>query len=638
MKRPKTDELLRILNEANDWMSAESLARLIGVSQRTIRNYINQIILEQAAEIESSKSGYRLKKIIPSSYDKEQLMDERSYFIISKLLSSPEGVSVFHLSESLMVSESTVLNNLIPKIKKIILPFNLSIHSHNYAFYLSGSEQNKRKMIGHLVTHNNYGYFTSEDTLEKIFPSFDIKNVMNSLYTLCDNSKLFINNFSMNNLLIHILIILIRVNSNEELKSFEKNDDVAELLSKFPQKNEIIQLAGTISCYFQEHFDIKIPEKDSQQILLLIFLSTNYDSGSLNSIIDSAFTASVKDMVNHVSKKYYISEFNQEFISQLTLHMYNAKERSQFNLSYPNPIAEQIKSEYAPIYDMAVYFSHIFSKKYNITLSESEIAFITFHFGAYLENNQNHQSAFTCIIIVEDYLNFQKNIVQQIEKNFRNELIIRQVMSSIQYWVLKPDCDLLISTLDIPLNHPHTIIINPIVTKKNLGSIRDTLDLLVENKKIEKARKFLKSWFHSELYFRNVKLDSPTSYINFMGQECMKLGFIQSSFISDVLLRESISSTAFTNYVAIPHTISQNADHSFICVVHNDSPIPWTNNKANFLLMIGITQDDMKYFHDAFNLLIELFLTPAVLSKLLNTKNFQEFVNTALQINGLDIN
>lgn len=164
------------------------------------------------------------------------------------------------------------------------------------------------------------------------------------------------------------------------------------------------------------------------------------------------------------------------------------------------------------------------------------------------------------------------------------------------------------------------------------------LDLLVENKKIEKARKFLKSWFHSELYFRNVKLDSPTSYINFMGQECMKLGFIQSSFISDVLLRESISSTAFTNYVAIPHTISQNADHSFICVVHNDSPIPWTNNKANFLLMIGITQDDMKYFHDAFNLLIELFLTPAVLSKLLNTKNFQEFVNTALQINELDIN
>lgn len=63
MKRPKTDELLRILNEANDWMSAESLARLIGVSQRTIRNYINQIILEQAAEIESSKSGYRLKKL-----------------------------------------------------------------------------------------------------------------------------------------------------------------------------------------------------------------------------------------------------------------------------------------------------------------------------------------------------------------------------------------------------------------------------------------------------------------------------------------------------------------------------------------------------------------------------------------------
>ncbi|MFR3685764.1 MAG: PTS sugar transporter subunit IIA, partial [Enterococcus sp.] len=91
--------------------------------------------------------------------------------------------------------------------------------------------------------------------------------------------------------------------------------------------------------------------------------------------------------------------------------------------------------------------------------------------------------------------------------------------------------------------------------------------------------------------------------------------------------------TAFTDCLAVPHTIGQHAEVSFICVIHNDVPLQWTNNKVNFILMIGITQNDMKYFNDAFNLLIEFFLSPDNQIKLLSTKNFSDFVNTLLPMN-----
>lgn len=626
MKKSKA-ELLQILQKSNDWIPSASLAKMIGVSERTIRNYINQWNQEGQANIESSKNGYKLVTYEPGPFiSNEQDLEERLYYILSKLLSAKEGISVFDLAEDLMISESTVLNNAIPKIKEMIVPFHLIIESHNYLLFLNGKEQDKRKMIGYLVTHSNYGYFTSHATLKKLFPSFDIQEVMHGLYDVCESSHLFINNFALNNLLVHILIILIRLESKETLNHTEETRDVDHLLSTFTQKEEILDLANQISFFFQTHFHAIIPEKDHHQIILLIILSVNHGFDSLNNVIDTDFINTIRELVHHISLRYSIPEFDQEFISQFTLHMYHARERSQFQLSYPNPIASQIKKDYAPIYDMAVYFSHTFSNTYSITLNEDEIAFIAFHIGSYLENNQQYESISTCIIIVETYLNFSKKIVQQIEKSFQQEIMILSVMSLDQYVMASPSCDLLITTIDLPMQHPHMVAVNPILTKNNLNRIQQELDQLAEDHKIKKAQIFLKNLFHKKLYFRDIPLTTPEEYIQYMGEQCRKLQFVHSDFIKDVLLRETISSTAFTDHLALPHAISQYADHSFICVVHNDTPIQWTRNKVNFILMIGISEHEMKYFNEAFNLLIDLFLSSEKLMRLLRTTCFEEFI------------
>ena len=116
-----------------------------------------------------------------------------------------------------------------------------------------------------------------------------------------------------------------------------------------------------------------------------------------------------------------------------------------------------------------------------------------------------------------------------------------------------------------------------------------------------------------------------------MGNECLKNNYIKPNFIEDVLLRESLSSTSFADFVAIPHTLNQYADRSFICVIHNDLPISWDKNKVNFILLIGVSQSDMEYFNDAFNILTELFLSPDNQIKLLKTNNIEEFTYTILE-------
>ena len=75
-----------------------------------------------------------------------------------------------------------------------------------------------------------------------------------------------------------------------------------------------------------------------------------------------------------------------------------------------------------------------------------------------------------------------------------------------------------------------------------------------------------------------------------MGERCLEHGYVKEAFIEDVILREGVSSTAFTDALAMPHAIRQYAERSFICVIHNSMPIHWGRKHVHFIFMVGITR------------------------------------------------
>lgn len=633
MKKDKINELLNVLKSSTTWISSASLSKMIGVSERTIRNYINEINDAQSNRIESSKYGYRInsENLVESSHTPEEIMDPRANLVLSKLLSSQDGISVFDIAEELHVSESTVMNNVLPKIKALVKNFNIKVQTHDYQFYLSGKEQDKRKLVGHIATNNVYGYFTSTETLKKLFPSFDIDQVLHELYQICHESDLLLNNYSLNNLLVHILIIIIRLESKNTLNTSDALIDANKLIEHFDQKNEILELANRIAQFFEKTYNSSIPEKDFHQIVILIALSIEHysfddlDFNKLSKFIDQRFLDNIMLIAQEMIKRYDIPKIDDDFLLQFTLHMYNVYQRATYHVSYPNPIANQIKKDYAPIYDMAVFFAHKFAVLYDIEINEDEIAFIAFHIGAYLERNKSIKDTVSCVVIVEDYHDFARKLVNDLESNFHDEMVILDVMSYNRFVMLKPKSDLLLTTIDISIHHPHKVVINPILTKQNIFKIWNEIEEIQDIKKQAYAKVFLEQMLYPSLFIRNVNLNSVQAYIEYMGDLCIQQRFIQPDFIKDVLLRESVSSTAFTDCLAIPHAINQYAEHSFICVLHNDMPIPWGRHQVNFVLMIGIAEQDMKYFKDAFDLIIDLYSSVDKTIQILNTDTFEEF-------------
>lgn len=105
-KLDRQNRLIALLSTADSWISAATLAQMLGTTERTIRNYIRELTPRYG--IESSSLGYRLigkpshensasPKDGPDSTAQTSPADSdsRARDIVVRLISSKEPMSIF---------------------------------------------------------------------------------------------------------------------------------------------------------------------------------------------------------------------------------------------------------------------------------------------------------------------------------------------------------------------------------------------------------------------------------------------------------------------------------------------------------------------------------------------------------------
>ena len=111
MKTNKQNELLRILSDATQSIPSAALARMLGVSERTIRNYVRDLNDSGEASILASREGYRLQSVLCSREAAQSENEGRVWHILSDLLTCKDGVNAFDEAEQLFISASTVIKS-----------------------------------------------------------------------------------------------------------------------------------------------------------------------------------------------------------------------------------------------------------------------------------------------------------------------------------------------------------------------------------------------------------------------------------------------------------------------------------------------------------------------------------------------
>jgi len=625
MKR-NADALLSILKQHTGWVESKYLADTFRVTSRTIRNYVNRLNAESRTPlIESSYRGYRL---ISETGNKESKVPEktenRANHVIRRLIGAVEPVNVYDLADELFISDST-LESDIKRARNSIKYFGLKIERTRDTIYIYGSELNKRRLISHLIAvenSDNFIAFTSNHILSENYYSSQLLSKVTEIF---HRHGLFINDYGLNNVILHLIVMIDRIKKGQNISERVALSKVQRTKDYFVSV-EIKNLIGKT---------YKIPISDAELYYLTLIISSNSNTqdysfvtkGNLTEFINEQHILITQRVIRHLEETYFLEPFDDDFMLKMAIHIHNLFQRVPNGVFAHNPMTETMKATYPLIYDMAVFVANELRDQQNLMLNEDEIAFLSFHIGSYLENNKILHEKVTCVFIYAEYHDMHQTALKKIREFFRDDITFLKIVSVADAESLNISADLIISSVNINFQvEGKVILVSPFLTSHDLGRIKTEIELIKKKKQNSLISSTIMRFLDRRLFKREYYAKDEFEMIENLTSECHELGLCDASFRDEVLKRESLSSTSFGNLVAVPHSLMQNALHSFLSVVINEKSMPWGNDQVNIIVLIGISKDDRKAFRELFDDLITILSEPINVSKLIRCGSYDDFI------------
>lgn len=636
MKKEREKEIIQFLLNKNEWIKADILAKQFSVSSRSIRKYVNQIneLTSTSVLIMSSNLGYKINDNVyyEMQWDEEKKTPEgltpleRLYYLLKQSIAHSEGMDIFDLTEKIYVSTSTIEGDL-KKAKSLLEKFNLSFKRDGDLIILNGLEKDKRKLMSHIFYEETKDQFLQLESLQSAF-GYDLKDFKEELIKVLASYNLYVNEYTIGNILLHIVIATERVGQHRTIS--EENINSLTKTKEYKAASDIAKL-------IKSEFKITFEGAELYYLTILLISKTtilSYDSlnnENLGEYIEQRYISLVNEIIQKVKDYYLVDIYDDEFLIKFTLHIRNLINRARHNYLSKNPLTKQIKSSYPLIYDLAVFISNEIQKKEHIQINEDEISYIAFHIGAFLERQKTLEHKITCIVIYPEYYNMHIPMLKRIDDTFGDQIEIRRVITTLDNDFGQIDSDMIITTIQISkVKGPEIVSINPFLLEEDIQKIQHSISKISKKRSRMMLKNHLISLFDPLLFQQNIYLNSEFEMIKFIGGKLVQFGFIENEGIDEIIEREKMSSTSFNNNVAVPHSIHMNALKSAISIVLNEKPINWGTHSVQIIALIALNKDERSIFRDIYDSFIKILSETENVYLLLKSKNYDEFINNLL--------
>ncbi|HBF9639871.1 TPA: PTS sugar transporter subunit IIA [Clostridioides difficile] len=628
MKTSKKELFLNFIKTQHDWIDSSTLANYLNVSTRSIRKYVNEI--NSTGEfILSSKKGYKvnLNNNCQTKVDSSENIspDNRLNLILKELIVNSNGINIFDLSEELFVSPATIEGDIV-KANKFIGSYNLKIKQSKFLLKLIGNESAKRKLMSSIIFKETGSDFLSLFDVQKIYQEYNLTKLKENIIYILKKYNLFINEYAINNILLHLMITIDRIKKNNYIESVE--------VVNYIDNNNDISISRDISNFLESEYNLTLT---SAELYYLVFQLTNkttvlnyheMDTKSLPNYIDEHFFKLTKKIIKNVYDLYFIDLSDDEFVVKFTLHVKNLISRAKNNQVLRNQIPQKLKDSYPLIYDISVYICNQIQILENIEIDEDEISYISLHVGSFFDRQKLLEDKILCALITPNYYDLQFKIVRDLEKRFNESIEIIQIFSDTHNLDFDNKVDMVITTLPISDRCPIPFVyVNPYLNRKDYDNIQSKFIQIKDRKNILTVQNHLEMYFSESLFMKNIYLDSAKDYIKFMGNILYKNKYVKPNYIDDVLIREKMSSTAFNNNVAIPHSMKMDALKTGVCLIVNDKPVKWGEEKVQIIAMIPINEKEKEKFNYIFESFIEILSEWNNVKELTKADNYSSFMN-----------
>lgn len=629
----KQKQLVQLLMTQNGRLTASQLANTLGISLRSVHNYIKSINSEYPDIIRASTDGYIIqaqtaRKILnQDSGDIPQTANDRCNYILNRLVRSGVSLDLYDLCDEIFISPTT-FQSMTGRMKKLARDCDLSLVISGSSVTLDGSERNKRKLLSELLYHETTASFTSVEALQSAFPSIDIETIRQIVTDVLNEYHYFINDYSLLNLLLHITIAINRVQNG----CTEIEPPVIP-----PLNNTEIELAQKVIEQLEEHFDIRFVPAESYEIaLLLVSRASSLDYKSITtenieSYIGYRSLRLVERLLTTIRDSYDIDLRETEFFIRFALHIHNLLVRATNESFCKHPLVAEIRQTCPLIYDVSVMLAGVIREETGITLDEDEIAYIALHLGGALEIQKELANRIPSVLFCPSYYNMDTSLAERLSRKLDGKIVLHNIITRETDLDQLPGETLIISTMR-PYHIPECpiVVISPFLTNTDILSINRKVEEINRNRRKARFRNDLSLIMSPALFEIGSEIRTKEELIHYMCCHLDDLGYTNESYERDVLERESISSTAFGQF-AIPHTLKMQAQKTGMYVYLSPVPIRWADSSINLVIMLCFNPQEKKIFYDNFEPLSMLLLEKNVLRQLITCRDYESFINILVE-------
>lgn len=635
----KQIEILQYLIKKNDCVTSSELQSLLNVSRRTVINYINDIKYECKGLIVSSKNGYQITNIpLAKSFINQndnsfiENYSERRIDLLHRMILGNEIIDIDEAADYLCISIATLHNDIL-KLNSELKKANLSIKTKKNKLYLIGSFKDKRKYITSLLNSEIEQRHFDLNSFQSIFNSVDVNQIQSLVLDILKEKDYFIDDYSLLNYVLHLSVVVETLIQSPDTE-FEENTlnfDYASWLMPIVEK-----IYEQLKQLYNINFSIKLI-LDASLLMSTRIISKNYGKlpyDEVSNLLDKETISIVNTIIEQVNRAYGLDLKIDNFMVRFAFHIQNLLIRSKNNYFLPTNHFISIKNDYPFLYLIAEYIGSIIHQITNITLNEVEISYIALHLGVLMEEKQTYAKNINCAIVTYDYYNSGKLLFQKLSSEISG-LYLSSVVSSYSFLEKQDNIDLIITTLPIdPTIDIPSVQVNMIPTREDYQLLIKKIEQLrsrLSTKEIEKnIRKFIKR----ELFFISNQFDSRNEVITYLCKKMEQNNYVNHEYMDAVLAREKIASSAYKN-LALPHPVDNqfsSIKESAISVLISSNPIKWEDDYVNYVFMLAFKSEDRNLTRDVFDFIISSLNNKQVNQKIIDCKDYDEFINTIISI------
>lgn len=604
-----------LIHHKEQFVSSATLAEVIGMSDRTVRKYLKELISslpEHGAHIISKQGrGYCLEIDHSMAFDifwqesvtsKKRLADvtqveesvDREDYVLHKFFFEDAVQDFEELCQELYISRTT-LKHVLAGIKERIIPYQLELEITHQHIQIRGKEEDIRHFIMDYFFVTSFDNTLSTMVGNTFLEDINFAEIMIIVLDECRDAKLKLSDFVMNNLVLHIALMVQRIRSGCPLELFSIPIAI--------RQSDEYQVALRILYRVEEVMGIRFPKEEANYIALHIKVKHSVGKHWQDDNTDEKLQDHLKACIAKISQLTGMTlETDTNLFQGLLAHMMPLTTRLENHIQLTNPLTEEIKSQYPEIFTLTKQtFSDLLVCQKN-DVSDDEWAYISLHLMAAIERYSNRHKLRVLVVCATGYGSAMM-LKNRLEKEFEGRLRIVDVIS---YYEITEErlktVDLIISSISLA----NLMFLTPVITvsvflsNQDIETIRQFIGeqegikkevSLPSQMSLAKAEQLLTGVFSPNRFlYLDEKISKEDLLLRMIAclDETGTATFVED-FYHQMVLRENYSPVIYGEVLAFPHPANPMTYSEQVVVAICREPLEWdkVHQAVHFVFLLS---------------------------------------------------